>query len=158
MWKIKDVKKNGRKILRNNIWTLALIGIIMSLIVGEYTIGKNGFANWEILGDETEKVKNMVESNEITADQISDITDIATIEELKSQENREQIINEYFDKTISQLLFGNMTGVIKSYNEKHNVTKGIFFTVFNIFTNGQTQVQNVAKSIADYSTKSHLAE
>ncbi len=158
MWKIKNVKKNGRKILRNNIWTLALIGIIMSLIVGEYTIGKNGFANWELLGEETEKVRKIVSSSNINVDSLKNIANIGEIENLKKREKREEIINEYFDKTISQLLFGNMTGVIESYNEKHNVTKGIFFTIFNIFTNGQTQVQNIAKSIADYSSKSHLAE
>ena len=100
MWKIKNVKKNGRKILRNNIWTLALIGIIMSLIVGEYTIGKNGFANWELLGEETEKVRKIVSSSNINVDSLKNIANIGEIENLKKREKREEIINEYFDKTI----------------------------------------------------------
>ena len=49
MWKIKDVKKDAKHTLKGNIWTLMLIGIFMSIVIGEYTISNDGFSNFQIV-------------------------------------------------------------------------------------------------------------
>ena len=138
MWSIKEVKKCGKNILRNNLWTLLLIGIFMTLVIGEYVISKDGFSNLKIV----EKIlQDKREGKEIV---------------FFDRENTEVILNEYFDKAISQLVTGNMTGIIKNYNEKHNVTKGVFFTIFNMITNSQTQLQNLVTSISEYENEEQL--
>ena len=50
-----------------------------------------------------------------------------------------------------------MTKSINYYNEKHNVTKGVIFSIFNIYTKGQAQVQNIFNSIANYKNKEAMA-
>lgn len=100
MWKINEVKKEGKKTLKNNLWTLLLVGIFMTVIIGEYSIKINGVSEKQIL---------------------------------------EQIVK------------GNIVEIINSYNEKHNITKGVIFTIFNLITDGQMQLQNVLNSISEHS-------
>lgn len=45
MWNIKEIKKRGKRTLKNNLWTLMFVGIFMGLIVGKYTITHNGLSN-----------------------------------------------------------------------------------------------------------------
>ena len=132
MWKIKDVKKDAKRTLKENIWTLMLIGIFMSLVIGEYTISNDGFSNFQIVEHIIEDVR---EGKEI---------------KLLDKENTEVILNDYFDEAVSKLFTGNMDGLIKSYNEKNNISKGVFFTAFNVLTTKYSQLQNLVKSIYSF--------
>ena len=133
MWKIKEIKQKAKKTLKRNIWTLMILGLFMTSIVGEYLVNKDGYSNIKII---YEYIQNKGE------------------QQLSPQEI---IINEYVDKAISQLFTGNMTQSINYYNEKHNVTKGVIFSIFNIYTKGQAQVQNIFNSIANYKNKEAMA-
>ncbi len=45
------------------------------------------------------------------------------------KENPEVMLNKYLDEMVSQMFSGNssvITDVINDYNEKNNVTKGVF--------------------------------
>ena len=119
MWKIKEIKEKARKTLKRNIWTLMILGVFMTSIVGEYLVNKDGYSNIKII---YEYIQNKGE------------------QQLSPQEI---LINEYADKAISQVFTGNMTKTINYYNEKHNITKGVIFSIFNIYTKGQAQVQNI---------------
>ena len=33
MWSIKEIKQKGKKTLKNNLWTLLLIGLFMTIVV-----------------------------------------------------------------------------------------------------------------------------
>lgn len=105
MWKIKDIKKGARNILKNNFWTLMFIGLLMAVILGEDKISQNIITN------------------------IKNLTNVST-----SHENKDVLINKYADSVINQILFGNSDGTIKDLNEKHNVSKGTFYVIFNIIT------------------------
>ena len=133
MWKINEIKKKARKTLKRNIWTLMILGLFMTSIVGEYLVNKDGYSNIKIM---YEYIQNKGE------------------QQLSPQEI---LINEYADKAISQIFTGNMTKSINYYNEKHNITKGVIFSIFNIYTKGQAQVQNIFNSIANYKDKEAMA-
>ena len=133
MWKIKEIKEKARKTLKRNIWTLMILGLFMTSIVGEYLVNKDGYSNIKII---YEYIQNKGE------------------QQLSPQEI---LINEYADKAISQVFTGNMTKSINYYNEKHNITKGVIFSIFNIYTKGQAQVQNIFNSIANYKDKEAMA-
>lgn len=139
MWKIKDVKKDAKRTLKGNIWTLMLIGIFMSIVIGEYTITNDGFSNFQIVEHIIEDVR---EGKEI---------------KLLDKENTEVILNDYFDEAVSKLFTGNMDGLIKSYNEKNNISKGVFFTAFNVLTTKYSQLQNLVKSIYEFENKQEIA-
>ena len=140
MWQIKDVKRVGKQNFKKNMWTFLLLTIFMTLVVGEYIITKDGASNIEVLDN---FIKDRKESKQI---------------EFFDKDNPNVIINEYLDKSLSQLFTGNMTGIIKQYNEKHNVTKGVIFTIFNVFTNGQMQLQNLVNSILNYTEQTYIKE
>ena len=139
MWNIKDIKKDARHTLKRNIWTLMLIGIFMSLVIGEYAISNDGFSNFQIV---ERLIEDAQEGKEI---------------KLLDRENTEVILNEYFDQAVSKLLAGNMNGLIKTYNEKNNITKGVFFTAFNILTTKYTQLQNLVNSFYEFENKEKIA-
>ena len=40
IWNRKQLKKNALSTIKNNLWVLLFIGILMSTIFGEYTITK----------------------------------------------------------------------------------------------------------------------
>lgn len=133
MWKIKEIKQKAKRTLKRNIWTLTILGLFMTSIVGEYLVNRDGYSNIKIIYEYIQnKGKQHLEPQEI-------------------------LINEYVDKAISQLFTGNMTKSINYYNEKHNVTKGVIFSIFNIYTKGQAQVQNIFNSIANYKNKEAMA-
>ena len=139
MFNIKEIKKQGRIIFKKNIWTLIILGILMTIFVGEYTIGTDSFSNIEII-------------NEIKKDQKN-----GRVIELFKKNDTSYFINKYIDFGISQILSGNTaTGIIKQYNERNNINKGVFFSIFNTFIIGQTQLQNLINSITDYTTKQEI--
>ena len=93
MWNIKEVKEKGRKTLKKNLWTLIVLSLFMTIVVGEYLTNKDGFSNLKII---YEYIQN------------KDIQEITP---------KETLVNEYVDKAISQLFTGNMTSLIDYYNQ-----------------------------------------
>lgn len=133
MWKIKEIKKEARKIIKNNIWTLMFVGIVMSFVFGEYKISQDGFQNVKILNE--------------------------FIQENKGLENKNGLFEKYSDRIISQILFGTSDGTIKDLNKEHNVTKGTFFVIFETITEGQKQLQHFVNSLTtDNNSKIKIAE
>ncbi len=142
MWKIKELKKDAKNTLKANFWTLILIGIFMALIIGEYTITNDGFSNFQI-------IEHLIQ-------------DINNGEEIKflDTENTQVLLNKYFDEAVSKLVTGNMNSIndiIRNYNEKNNISRGVVFTIFNIFTTKYTQLQNLAASIYEFENKEVIA-
>lgn len=128
MWQIKNLKKKGKKNLKNNLWTLLLVGLFMTLIIGEYVINNNGYTNINILGEALTDVKE-------------NGTDI---------EAQKQNIGKYVDEAVSKILTGKTINLIEEYNKKNNVTKGVFYTIFNAFTIGERQLQNIGNSTQNF--------
>lgn len=129
MWDRKEVKKNAKCILKRNIWTLVFLGLFMSIAIQRYMINNDAFSNLKILYDYLSNPSSHIETN------------------------ANQLINEYADKTLSQLFTGNLTGFINEYNEKNNVTKGFVYGAFNVLTKGQLQLQNTFNSVMNYFDK-----
>lgn len=133
MWKIKDIKKQGKKTLKNNLWTLLLIGLFMTIVVGKYAVNNDSLSNLNVL-------KQFIEDRKAGKQ-------IAWLE----KENPEVIINKYLDEVISQMFSGNsntIAEVVNDYNQKHNVTNGLFFTAFNVVTKGYEHVQKIVETIS----------
>ena len=135
MWNIKDIKSKSRKTLKSNLWTLLLLGLFMTIVIGRYMINNDAFSNLKII---YEYVKDR------------------NVHEVVTSTGREEIINKYADEVISQFATGRITGIINSYNEEHNITKGALYTTFHIITKGQMQLQNIIKSIESYENKETL--
>ena len=132
----KEIKKEAQKVIKKNPWTLILLGLFMTVIVGKYVFNNDNLKNLDII-----------------AQLWDDIQSGKTIT-FWDKDNADVIINKYVDQSISQFVFGNnMTKVIQEYNASHNVTKGVIFSIFNFITNGQTQLQNLVTSIAEYENK-----
>ena len=124
MWSIKEIKQKGKKTLKNNLWTLLLIGLFMTIVVGKYAVNNDSLSNLNVLKQFIEDRKNGKELTWI------------------DKENPEVMLNKYLDEMVSQMFSGNssvITDVINDYNEKNNVTKGVFYTVFNVVTKGHEQ-------------------
>ncbi len=129
MFNIKEVKKEGRCLLKRNFWTLIFLGLFMSLIVGRYLINNDAMSSAKALYD-----------------YVSD-------DQEDNPEEIEYMVNEVADKFISRSLTGSVTSLVKVYNEEHNVTKGVLYGVFGFFTKGQLQFQNLIHSIVEYEDK-----
>lgn len=132
----KTIKKTAKSVLKKNKWILIFTGIIM-VALGEYSIEKDSASNIRII---YELISDKINGKEI---------------KLYDKDNREVIINNYLDQTISQLFSGTtftITKTIEKYNQEHNVKDGVFYSIFSIISKGQTQLQNFGNSIKDYST------
>ncbi len=134
MWSIKELKKSAKKTLKNNFWTLIFLGILMSIAFGRYTINTDSFSKLES-AYEYSKSEEFLHSN-----------------------NKEKIIQEYLDDSISQTLTGNdnLSKLIKNYNEEHNITKGVVYSIVDLFTKGQLQIQNIINSVEKFINKENL--
>ena len=104
----------------------------MTFVFGEYRISKDGFSNLKTL-------ESFIKGQE-KGEQV----------EFFDKENDEVLVNKYVDKIINQSLFGTINSNITDFNQKHNVTKGVFFETFEILTKGQTQLQKLVDSVTDY--------
>ena len=132
MWDRKEIKKQGTKIVKNNIWTLITIGLFMTIVFGKNIVNIDAFSNLQLLtGYFVEKKSN----------------------EFETEEQNKKLVDEYMQKAVSQMFTGNMTNLINDYNEKHNVTKGVFFGIFQMLTKGRTQLQNLGNTFATYKNK-----
>lgn len=130
MWKIKEVKKRAKKLTKKNIWIFILVTIFMSILAGEYVFNADGFSNIENLN---QSIKNNVK--------IDELKDKATTIDKKD------IIIEFSKRATSRALTGNATTLIEKYNEKHNIYKGVFFTIFNITSKNEAHIKNLLNSI-----------
>ena len=79
MWNIKEIKRKGKKTLKNNLWTLLFLGLFMSFAIGRYMLNNDGFSNLKTL---YEHIVNQNESEE---------------------NNQDHIANEIVNKIISQI-------------------------------------------------------
>ena len=59
---------------------------------------------------------------------------IQNFQKYRQTKDEGQIVREELDKILSQYLSGNMSGVIKQYNERENVYSGFIFSAFDKFT------------------------
>lgn len=131
MWKIKEVKQRGKKLLKNNLWTLIFVGIFMGFIIGEYTVTRDGFSNIKSL-------RNV----------IADIK-YGNTENIKDKESK-------LENILSDILYQTASGDVINLNEKFNVTKGTFYVIFNQLAKQQMQVHNLIKSISNYFTRTQM--
>ena len=53
MWKIKEIKQKAKRTLKRNIWTLTILGLFMTSIVGEYLVNRDGYSNIKIIQRKT---------------------------------------------------------------------------------------------------------
>lgn len=83
MWSIKEIKQKGKKTLKNNLWTLLLIGLFMTIIVGKYAVNNDSLSNLNVLKQFIEDRKNGKELTWI------------------DKENPEVMLNKYLDEMVS---------------------------------------------------------
>ena len=104
VWKTREVKKSGRKILKNNFGLLVMISVFITLLFGGSIGNRTGYS---VFKSTFEQIQNVINYRETR--------------------NENEIIKENLDKILSQYLSGNMNGFIKEYNEKNNVYSGFIF-------------------------------
>ena len=128
MWSIKEVKNKAKKTLKNNLWTLMIIGLFMTIVIGENVVNKDSFSNLKIIY-EYEKEKNTQE-----------IVDSAGKEELANEylDNMQNIAEDAKKAKLLVEDFANNKEKLKPYieNTKH----------FNPQQNGADEI---AKIIAE---------
>ena len=134
LWKTKEIKKTGRKILKNNFATLIMTSLFLTLLFGGSIGNRTGYS---VFTEAFEQVQNILK--------------------YRQPKSEKEIIKENLDKILSQYLSGNMNGFIKEYNEKNNVYSGFIFSAFNLVSNSETEIQNFVKSIVDDESKIHSA-
>lgn len=132
MWSRKKIKIQGKKILKNNIWTLIAVGLFMTIVFEKNFVNIDAFSNLQLI---TEYISKKNSSGVITDIQ------------------NKKLVDEYAQKAVSQVFTGNMTNLINDYNEKYNVTKGVFFGAFQVLTKGKQQLQNLGNYFANYKDK-----
>ena len=115
-----------------------LVGFFMIIIVERYLISNDAFSNMQII-------------YEYTKDR--------DIQELVQQEYRKDLADKYIQRVISKMFTGNekVIETVNSYNKKHNITKGVVYTAFNVFTKTQVQLQNIVNSIQSFENGEILA-
>lgn len=128
MWNIKEIKKRGKRTLKNNLWTLMFVGIFMGLIVGKYTITHNGLSN-------IKSVRNTISN--VKYENINDIKQI-----------KDNISSEIFANILAK--------DVVNLNEKFNVTKGTFYVIFNQIMQQEIQIKNLIISISNYFNKTQF--
>lgn len=128
MWNIKEIKKRGKRTLKNNLWTLMFVGIFMGLIVGKYTITHNGLSN-------IKSVRNIISN--VKYENINDIKQI-----------KDNILSEIFANILAK--------DVVNLNEKFNVTKGTFYVIFNQIMQQEIQIKNLIISISNYFNKTQF--
>ena len=124
-WKIRDVKKLGRQILKNNLITLIMVSVFITIIFGGSIGNRNGYSSFR-----------------------NSLDQIQNFQKYRQTKDEGQIVREELDKILSQYLSGNMSGVIKQYNERENVYSGFIFSAFNFISNSEAEIQNLVKAVS----------
>ncbi len=141
MWNIKDIKKDARKFLKKNIWTLLFVGFLMSSVFNEYTITRQANENSEI-------INNFIEEYE----------EYGKIELSSENEDGKVELNKNIDRALSKIFLDTEDGSVKDFNEEYGVTHGVFYGIFSFYTRGKLQLRNVFLSISDYTQRLNLAQ
>ena len=134
IWKTKEIKKEGRNVLKNNFATLVMATLFITILFGGSIGNRTGYSFFTETFNQIQNIQNYGKP----------------IDE-------KQMVKENLDKVLSQYLSGNMNGFIKEYNEKNNVYSGFFFSAFYFISNSETEIQNFVKSISDDESKIHTA-
>ena len=167
MWKFKDIKRKGRKTVKNNFWTLAILAIFMILLTNEYTIAKYGIDSIRVIGERINKpVSSLFDLGYSIFDASNQSVNSndpeeksSQSEEIKNQDQETENVNDQITtRTSSYMLFGNLDSIIKQYNEDHNIYRGIFFSFFNFVARSVTQVQDIFNSTIDFIDHTHAKE
>ena len=114
IWKTKEIKKEGRKVLKNNFATLVMATLFITLLFGGSIGNRTGYSFFTETFNQIQNIQNYGKP----------------IDE-------KQMVKENLDKVLSQYLSGNMNGFIKEYNEKNNVYSGFMFSAFNFISNSE---------------------
>ncbi len=132
----KGLKRKAKSVIKQNVWTLLFVGILMSTIFGEYTITKTSSENMQALNECITAIHNGEE--------------ISLIEE---DENGSKELNQYVDEVINESLYGSRDGEVDDINEKYGITHGIFYAFFGFVTRGKIQLKNFVNSFVDFESK-----
>ena len=134
MWKIKNIKFGGLTLLRKNFWTLLFTSIILIFAIGEVSINESGYQN----------LKTTYNFNDYVTKKIANLPDGITSLPDSVKAN---ILTQYTNKIISQNLIGSVSKYIQNQNEENQIHKGIIYSIFEMFTRGEKQIQNIIKNL-----------
>ena len=111
MWNIKDIKKNARNILKNNIWTLIILTLFITVVIGTNPLFEDWISNLNLVYDS-----------------------IRSSENTSKDEIANKILIEYFNKVVSIIVSSKTDGIIDTYNEEHNIDDGVFYSIGNMIS------------------------
>lgn len=131
MFKIKDIKKKALSFFKKNKWTLIMSTIITTFIVGETTLASISFNNLELTYSAFKSYNEYKQEEEKGNE-----TDPAA-----------STVKQYSSNIVSQILNGDTDSFITEYNEKNNVTKGIFFDVFSFLSKSRIQITQYVSNL-----------
>ena len=142
MFNIKSIKKVAKSFLRKNIWTLIVAGILITFVIGETTVTNVSFSNLELSYNMYIRLKDNYNLN------LS-----------KEEENQEtkNIIKQYSSNIVSQVFSGSPNSFITEYNEKYNITKGIFYDIFSIVSTSRIQLTQLVNRLLNNQDMSIIA-
>lgn len=135
MFNSKDLKRRALNVFKNNKWTLIIISILMTVVIGEYVLARDSQNNAHII--------NQIYQDQKNGKQIDVIEVTETL-----------IINRYATEMLAQLTSGQnntIANLIKYFNEKNDVNAGNLFEITDFFIKGQEQVQEIVDSSTDMS-------
>jgi len=135
MFKNKDLKRRALEVFKKNKWTLIILSILMTVVIGEYALASDSQNNAYIINQIYQDRKNGVEINVIKVTETF-------------------LINRYATEMLAQLSSGQnntISNLIKYFNEKNNVNAGNLFEIADFFIKGQEQVQEIIDSSTDMS-------
>ena len=135
MFNNKDLKRRALSVFKNNKWTLIILSILMTVVIGEYALASDSQNNAHII--------NQIYQDRKNGEQIDVIEVTETF-----------LINRYATEMFAQLSSGQnntISNLIKYFNERTNVNAGNLFEIADFFIKGQEQVQEIIDSSTDMS-------
>ena len=130
MWKIKEVKKNARQTLKNNIWTLIVLTLFITLTIGNNPLVEDWISNLDLVYDS-----------------------VRTGESTNSEQIAKEILKEYFNRATSKIVSTQTDGLINTYNEEHNIDDGIFYSIGHTISKTISKLKEVIQSVSNNDTK-----
>ena len=132
MREIKSIKKSAKNFLKKNIWTLIVAGILITFVLGETTVANVSFNNLELSYN---AFNQLVENYNL--DQSKE----------EKENEKDEIIGTYTSNLVSQIFSGRRNSFITEYNNKNNITKGLFFDIFTIISRSRIQLNQFVNSV-----------
>lgn len=133
MFKIKDVKKKGMNILKNNLWTLILASIIVTFVVGKTSTNENSYQNIKLFFDFAHTIS---EEKEKLPNEHSEI----------DEKRYKEIVSKYNNQAVEQFLYGNLGNRLQDYAKSNNIKKGIFYSLIKIITQSGEEIKKAVSS------------